>query len=150
MPPLMFGALILFMLVCAYALLQRPVILHSANFDRAGQRGEPFDQLGYPLGRRNANPTGSGVEPGHAAARRHCSIVRRAPRNTRKNGQVMLLVRLPENALLAALAALIKGAREQRLASFQPCQDCGHRTAPEDLHDTGICQACADRDTVIH
>lgn len=53
--------------------------------------------------------------------------------------------RLPENALLAALSALIKGARESRLASFQTCQYCGHKTAPEWLHDAGVCQACADR-----
>ena len=53
--------------------------------------------------------------------------------------------RLPENALLAALSALIKGAREARLASFQECQYCGRRTAPEYLHDAGVCQACTDR-----
>ena len=52
--------------------------------------------------------------------------------------------RLPENALLAALDALIKGAREARLASFQICQYCERRTAPEWLHDDGVCQACAD------
>jgi hypothetical protein len=53
--------------------------------------------------------------------------------------------RLPENALLAALSALIKGARESRLLSFQDCQYCGQRTAPEFLHDTGVCTACTDR-----
>ena len=53
--------------------------------------------------------------------------------------------RLPENALLAALSALIKGAREARLSSFQMCQYCGLRTAPENLHDTGVCQACTDQ-----
>jgi hypothetical protein len=53
--------------------------------------------------------------------------------------------RLPENALLAALSVLIKGARESRLESFQECQYCGQRTAPEHLHDTGVCQACTDR-----
>ena len=58
--------------------------------------------------------------------------------------------RLPENALLAALGALIKGAREARLASYQTCQDCGRRTAPEYLHDADTCQACASRHTVIH
>src|SRR6478735_4904446 len=51
--------------------------------------------------------------------------------------------RLPENALLAALGALIKGAREARLASYQTCQECGRRTAPEYLHDSETCQACA-------
>ena len=58
--------------------------------------------------------------------------------------------RLPENALLAALGALIKGAREARLASYQTCQECGRRTAPEYLHDSETCQACAGRHTVIH
>ena len=53
--------------------------------------------------------------------------------------------RLPENALLAAITALVKGAREARLASFQVCQYCGQRTAPEWLHDDGVCQSCADR-----
>ena len=52
--------------------------------------------------------------------------------------------RLPENALLDALAALIKGAREARLASFQVCQYCERKTAPEWLHDGRVCQACAD------
>jgi hypothetical protein len=53
--------------------------------------------------------------------------------------------RLPENSLLAALSALIKGARDVRLASFQACQYCGRRTPPEWLHDAGVCQSCTDR-----
>ena len=53
--------------------------------------------------------------------------------------------RLPENALLSAIVALVKGAREARLASFETCQYCGQRTAPEWLHDEGVCQACADQ-----
>jgi hypothetical protein len=53
--------------------------------------------------------------------------------------------RLPENALLSAIAALVKGAREARLASFETCQYCGQRTAPEWLHDEGVCQSCADQ-----
>jgi hypothetical protein len=53
--------------------------------------------------------------------------------------------RLPENSLLAALSALIKGARDMRLASFQTCQYCGRRTPPEWLHDAGVCQSCTDR-----
>ena len=52
--------------------------------------------------------------------------------------------RLPENALLAALSALIKGAREARLAAFQTCRFCGQRTAPEWLYEDGVCQSCAD------
>ena len=53
--------------------------------------------------------------------------------------------RLPENALLSAISALVKGAREARLASFRTCQYCGQRTAPEWLHDEGVCQSCADQ-----
>jgi hypothetical protein len=53
--------------------------------------------------------------------------------------------RLSENALLAALSALIKGARDARLASFQTCRYCSQRTAPEWLHDEGVCQSCADQ-----
>ena len=52
--------------------------------------------------------------------------------------------RLPENALWTALAALIKGAREARLARFQVCQYCERSTAPEWLHDEGVCQSCAE------
>lgn len=59
--------------------------------------------------------------------------------------------RLPENALLAALGALIKGAREARLSSFQTCHYCGQRTAPEWMHDDGVCQRCADEHSgLIH
>jgi len=53
--------------------------------------------------------------------------------------------RIPENALLAAISALIKGARDARLSAFQTCRFCGHRTAPEWLHDEGVCQSCADQ-----
>jgi hypothetical protein len=53
--------------------------------------------------------------------------------------------RLPENSLISALAALIKGAREARLSRFQTCVYCGRRTAPEWLHDAGVCQSCADQ-----
>jgi hypothetical protein len=52
---------------------------------------------------------------------------------------------LPENALLAALSALIKGARDARLASFETCQYCGQPTAPEWLHEAGVCLTCAER-----
>lgn len=53
--------------------------------------------------------------------------------------------RLPENTLLGALDALIKGAREARRARYQTCRYCDRPTAPEWLHDQGVCQACADR-----
>ena len=53
--------------------------------------------------------------------------------------------RLPENALWDALAALIKGARDARLSRFQLCRYCGRNTAPEWLHDAGVCQSCSDQ-----
>jgi len=53
--------------------------------------------------------------------------------------------RLPETALFNALSALLKGAREARQSRFQPCRYCGRSTAPEWMHDDGVCQACADQ-----
>ena len=53
--------------------------------------------------------------------------------------------RLPETSLFNALTALIKGAREARQSRFQACRYCGNRTAPEWMHDDGICQSCADQ-----
>jgi hypothetical protein len=53
--------------------------------------------------------------------------------------------RLPENALLTALDALIKGAREARRAAYRTCQYCGRSTAPEWMHDESACQSCADQ-----
>ena len=58
--------------------------------------------------------------------------------------------RLPENALWTALAALVKGARDVRMATYQICHYCGRRTAPEWLHDEGVCQSCADQRGAIH
>ena len=53
--------------------------------------------------------------------------------------------RLQETALFNALAVLIKGAREMRLSRFHVCRYCGRSTAPEWMHDDGVCQACADQ-----
>jgi hypothetical protein len=59
--------------------------------------------------------------------------------------------RLPETALFNALAVLIKGARESRLSRFRLCQYCGRSTAPEWMHDDGVCQACANQQSgAIH
>ena len=52
--------------------------------------------------------------------------------------------RLPETALWTALSALIRGARDARLARFQVCRHCERKTAPEWLHDEGVCQSCAE------
>ena len=53
--------------------------------------------------------------------------------------------RLPETWLFNALTALIKGAREARQSRFQACRYCGNSTAPEWMHDNGVCQSCADQ-----
>jgi hypothetical protein len=53
--------------------------------------------------------------------------------------------RLPETPLFNALSALIKGARDARHSRFQTCSFCGHSTAPEWMHQDGICQSCADQ-----
>ncbi len=53
--------------------------------------------------------------------------------------------RLPETAIMQALAALIKGARDARLAKYQTCRYCGKHRPPEWLHDEAVCQACAER-----
>jgi len=59
--------------------------------------------------------------------------------------------RVPENALWTALSALIKGARDARLARFQVCRYCERNTAPEWLHDAGVCQSCANEQSgAIH
>ena len=53
--------------------------------------------------------------------------------------------RLPETSLFNALSALIKGARDARQSRFQTCRYCGNSTAPEWMHDDGVCQACANQ-----
>ena len=53
--------------------------------------------------------------------------------------------RLPETPLFNALSALIKGARDARHSRFQTCRYCGNRTAPEWMHEDGVCQSCADQ-----
>jgi hypothetical protein len=53
--------------------------------------------------------------------------------------------RLPETSLFNTLTALVKGAREARLARFRPCRFCGQSTAPEWVHDDGMCQSCAEQ-----
>ena len=57
---------------------------------------------------------------------------------------------LPETPLLTCLTALIKGARQARQARCQPCPLCGRPTAPEWLHEEGICQTCAADDGAVH
>lgn len=59
--------------------------------------------------------------------------------------------RLPEDALLAALSALVRGARQARLARYATCRCCGERNPPEWLYDDDLCQRCADEQRdVVH
>jgi hypothetical protein len=51
---------------------------------------------------------------------------------------------LPETAVMNALSALIKGAREVRLATYRVCLDCGERKAPEHMETDDLCLECAD------
>ena len=53
--------------------------------------------------------------------------------------------RLPETALMHALSALIKGAKEARLQRYRQCSVCGQKTPPESLFgDDDVCSACAE------
>jgi hypothetical protein len=51
---------------------------------------------------------------------------------------------LPETAVMNALSALIKGAREARLATYRVCLDCGARKAPEQMQTDDVCLECAE------
>jgi hypothetical protein len=51
---------------------------------------------------------------------------------------------LPETAVMNALSAMIKGAREARLATYRVCLDCGVRKAPEHMQADDVCLECAE------
>ena len=51
---------------------------------------------------------------------------------------------LPETALMNALSALIKGAREARLSKYRNCPECGESLPPEYLGADDVCHRCAD------
>ena len=58
--------------------------------------------------------------------------------------------RLPETELMDAVASLIKGAREMRLAQYRLCQSCETVNPPEWMRDD-LCQECAAGDSsVVH
>ena len=59
--------------------------------------------------------------------------------------------RLPETSLMNALADLIKGAREMRLARYRACSCCDEKNPPEWLLDDDVCHRCAERQRdVVH
>jgi hypothetical protein len=58
---------------------------------------------------------------------------------------------LPETALMNALSALIKGAREARLSKYRICPECGESTPPEYFGAGDVCDRCADEPSgMIH
>jgi hypothetical protein len=54
--------------------------------------------------------------------------------------------RLPETALMNAIASLIKGAREMRLARYRTCRYCETSNPPEWLQSDDVCLTCAERE----
>jgi len=58
---------------------------------------------------------------------------------------------LPETALMNALSALIKGAREARLSKYRTCPECGEKISPEFYGAADVCDHCAEEPpSVIH
>jgi hypothetical protein len=59
--------------------------------------------------------------------------------------------RLPETELMNALAQLIKGARETRLARYRTCRVCEKSQPPEWMHDDDVCVSCGNLESgVVH
>ena len=59
--------------------------------------------------------------------------------------------RLPETAMMHALSALIKGAREMRLARYRPCTICSRLYPPEMLAADEVCPWCSGvQPSVVH
>jgi len=53
--------------------------------------------------------------------------------------------RLPETALMNAISALIKGAKETRLQRYRHCSVCGRKSPPESLSgEDDVCVACVE------
>ena len=51
--------------------------------------------------------------------------------------------RLRKTAMMHALSALIKGAREMRLAHYRACTVCDKPHPPEVLADDDVCPSCS-------
>ena len=51
--------------------------------------------------------------------------------------------------MMNALAALIKGAREMRLARYRPCTVCGTKNPPEALFADDVCPGCGDQPPTV-
>ncbi len=58
--------------------------------------------------------------------------------------------RLPETPLMNAITALIKGAREARLALYRPCAVCGMIHPPEALFGDDVCPECGEQLLTVH
>jgi hypothetical protein len=59
--------------------------------------------------------------------------------------------RLPQTELMSAIAQLIKGAREMRLARYRTCRYCTEVNPPEWMESDEVCVGCADSQMqVVH
>ncbi len=60
--------------------------------------------------------------------------------------------RLPEHTVMTVIGALIKGARERRVATYRMCQVCDRPTPPEWLGGDDVCQTCLEHGfgSVVH
>ena len=58
--------------------------------------------------------------------------------------------RLPENALLSALTALVRGAAQSRRATYRTCQVCEALTPPEWMYNDEVCHRCSEREQAVH
>jgi hypothetical protein len=57
---------------------------------------------------------------------------------------------LPETAMMHALSALIKGAREMRLSRYRRCPVCEKTYPPEALFVNDVCPWCSEPGPVVH
>jgi hypothetical protein len=58
--------------------------------------------------------------------------------------------RMPETPLMSAITALIKAAREARLALYRPCAVCGTIHPPEALFGDDVCPECGEQLLTVH
>ena len=58
--------------------------------------------------------------------------------------------RLPETAMMHALSALMRGARDVRLSRYRPCPICEKSYPPETLFSNAVCPSCGEAGPVVH
>jgi hypothetical protein len=53
--------------------------------------------------------------------------------------------RVPASQAVAAVQALVDGARQSRRGKYSICSYCERLTAPEHMHDEETCMSCAEK-----